>query len=186
MKRSAWILCIMMLAVFAVTGCGKKEKESKDPASAVSAIPGFTEEDAVPANAGYYEQAEPVVLPEDTPVPEESDVETPDELADLRGIAPDNISKITYSTATEAGSFSGSTTDPGEIQEIYARLCSVGAVEKTDMAVDDDGLTLVLTAGGKDIRYSFEGDIFVGSAGRFKVVALDVLKGYINTLLGTE
>ncbi|MBO5999027.1 MAG: hypothetical protein J6P87_05000 [Lachnospiraceae bacterium] len=186
MKKYALILCIMMLAVLTVTGCGKKDKEEGSSGSAVSAIPGFTEEDAVPANAGYYEQQEPLVLPEDTPVPEESDVEMPDELADLRGIVPDQITKITYSTATEAGALSGSTTDPGEIQEIYARLCSVGAIEKSDMAVDDDGLTIVLTAGGRELKYSFEGDIFVGSRGRFKVVALDVLKGYINTLLGTE
>lgn len=105
----------------------------------------------------------------------------------LTSVAASDISSIKYLRSTEGGVEGDTVTDATQIEDIYLRLKEVAITGESEMAVDDDGLSLGVTVGDETIGFAFEGDILVLDGGkRYEVENLSSLKGYIDGLVAKK
>ena len=101
----------------------------------------------------------------------------------VQAIAPEEIESITYTRYTEGGAFSGSVADPESIKEICRRLSGIALGEESKVGTSDDGLHLVVKAGGEPRSLYFEGANLVIDDRQYVAEGLSPLKQYIDQLI---
>ena len=110
-----------------------------------------------------------------------------EEMDKLKGISPDDIDKIDYMFYTVAGGMGNTLEDKTEIKNVYDLLTAVSLGDPTEMAVEDDGLVVTVSAGDEKMSFSFEHDILVESNNdRYLATNMGPLKKYLQDLLPEE
>ena len=94
------------------------------------------------------------------------------------------ITSIQFSFSTEGGAQEATITDAKTIEGISALIQVLSITGESDMGVLDDGLTVAVNTASETLTLKFEGNIVVTSDGkRYEVENLNLLKGYLQTLL---
>lgn len=94
------------------------------------------------------------------------------------------ITSIQFSFSTEGGVQEATVTDSKTIEGICALIQTLSIVKESDMGVLDDGLTVAVNTADGTQTLNFEGSIAVTSEGkRYEVENLNLLKGYLQTLM---
>lgn len=107
-----------------------------------------------------------------------------DAMESLNATEASDITRIDFQRATEGGAYQNSVYDLETIENICLRLKEVKLGPETDMAVEDDSLTLNIKTADSEMDFYFEGDIVVLEGDkRYEVEGLDSLKTYIDGLI---
>ena len=94
------------------------------------------------------------------------------------------ITSIQFSFSTEGGVQEATVTDSKTIEGICALIQVLSITGESDMGVLDDGLTVAVNTADGTQTLNFEGSIAVTSEGkRYEVENLNLLKGYLQTLM---
>lgn len=94
------------------------------------------------------------------------------------------ITSIQFSFSTEGGAQEATITDSKTIEGISALIQVLSITGESNMGVLDDGLTVAVNTASETLTLKFEGNIVVTSDGkRYEVENLNLLKGYLQTLL---
>ena len=94
------------------------------------------------------------------------------------------ITSIQFSFSTEGGAQEATITDAKTIEGISALIQVLSITGESNMGVLDDGLTVAVNTASETLTLKFEGNIVVTSDGkRYEVENLNLLKGYLQTLL---
>ena len=94
------------------------------------------------------------------------------------------ITSIQFSFSTEGGVQEATVTDSKTIEGICALIQVLSIIGETDMGVLDDGLTVAVNTADGTQALNFEGGAAVTSEGkRYEVENLNLLKGYLQTLM---
>ena len=102
----------------------------------------------------------------------------------LNEIKAEDVTSIEYARLTEGGAGTESTDDATQMEDIILRLKEVKIKEKSEAAVEDDGLVIKIISGDKSSSFNFEGDILVLEDGsRYEVENLGSLRTYVDKLL---
>lgn len=104
----------------------------------------------------------------------------------VQALASKEIKSITYTRCTEGGALSGTVTHPETVAEIFRRLSGLVLGEESNIGTTDDGLYLIVKAGGEPRTLSFEGTDLVIDGSRYTVDGLSPLKRYIDGLIAAE
>ena len=94
------------------------------------------------------------------------------------------ITSIQFSFSTEGGVQEATITDAKTIEGVCALIQVLSITGESDMGVLDDGLTVAVNTADGTQTLNFEGSIAVTSEGkRYEVENLNLLKGYLQTLM---
>ena len=94
------------------------------------------------------------------------------------------ITSIQFSFSTEGGVQEATITDAKTIEGVCALIQVLSITGESDMGVLDDGLTVAVNTADGTQTLNFEGSIAVLSDGtRYEVENLNLLKGYLQTLM---
>lgn len=94
------------------------------------------------------------------------------------------ITSIQFSFSTEGGVQEATITDAKAIEGVCALIQVLSITGESDMGVLDDGLTVAVNTADGTQTLNFEGSIAVLSDGtRYEVENLNLLKGYLQTLM---
>ena len=94
------------------------------------------------------------------------------------------ITSIQFSFSTEGGVQEATITDSKTIEGVCALIHVLSITAESDMGVLDDGLTVAVNTADGTLTLKFEGSVAVTSEGkRYEVENLNLLKGYLQTLL---
>lgn len=105
------------------------------------------------------------------------------ELDSLKSIKAGDITSISYIRSTEDGVSEGSITEPGEIEDVYLRLCNIEVLSETEDSVVDDGLDITVATADKELTFSFAGDTLLGDEISYEVENIDSLRSYIDKMI---
>ena len=94
------------------------------------------------------------------------------------------ITSIQFSFSTEGGVQEATITDAKTIEGVCALIQVLSITGESDMGVLDDGLTVAVNTADGTQTLNFEGGVAVTSDGtRYEVENLNLLKGYLQTLM---
>ena len=94
------------------------------------------------------------------------------------------ITSIQFSFSTEGGVQEATITDAKTIEGVCALIQVLSITGESDMGVLDDGLTVAVNTADGTQTLNFEGGVAVTSEGkRYEVENLNLLKGYLQTLM---
>ena len=94
------------------------------------------------------------------------------------------ITSIQFSFSTEGGVQEATITDAKTIEGVCALIQVLSITGESDIGVLDDGLTVAVNTADGTQTLNFEGSIAVTSEGkRYEVENLNLLKGYLQTLM---
>ena len=94
------------------------------------------------------------------------------------------ITSIQFSFSTEGGVQEATVTDSKTIEGVCALIQVLSITAETDTGVLDDGLTVAVNTADGTQTLNFEGNVAVLPNGkRYEVENLNLLKGYLQTLM---
>lgn len=100
----------------------------------------------------------------------------------LDEINVNDINSIKYIFYTEGGATEKVVMDSETISQIYNLLKNVKIVKLSNMATEDDGLTIIINVDNENIKYVFEGNNIVIDRKGYEVENYKALKSYLKNL----